>query len=132
MDQKDMERLFGLHRPAGRDGDRDGILATFVGREGPVRQARCGQGRGAGRVRRIFTAFPNLTPEDEGRALGEDAVVVRGRLQGTSEGPWFGSRQAAGSFTVPFVNVAPFRDGRMAGERLYSTWPPCANRPICR
>ncbi|MFN2590250.1 MAG: ester cyclase, partial [Actinomycetota bacterium] len=66
-----------------------------------------------------FTAFPDLAPNDEGVAFGDDIVVVWGTLRGTSGGDWLGVPPSGGSFAVSFANVAPFRDGRMAGETIY-------------
>jgi steroid delta-isomerase-like uncharacterized protein len=123
MDHHEMERLFDLHREAERVRDYDGILATFV--DGCVLETvplgRRVEGKDAVRAAYVgfFTAFPDLAPDDEGRAVGEDAVVVWGTLRGTSEGAWFGVPPSGRSFAVPFANVAPFRDGLMAGERIY-------------
>jgi hypothetical protein len=44
---------------------------------------------------------------------------VWGTLRGTSGGDWVGVPPSEGSFAVPFANVAPFRDGLMAGESIY-------------
>jgi hypothetical protein len=40
-------------------------------------------------------------------------------MRGTSGGHWLGIPPGGGSFVVPFANVAPFKDGRMAGESIY-------------
>ncbi|MFE2262486.1 ester cyclase [Streptomyces griseosporeus] len=124
MDTTEMRRLFEAHRTAEAARDIDGILETFVedcfldtkalglrssGKEA-VRAAYRGQ---------YFTAFPDLSPEDEGIAFGDDVLTVWGTLRGTSEGEWLGVAPGGGSFEVPFANVVPFRDGRMAGETIY-------------
>jgi predicted ester cyclase len=67
----------------------------------------------------FFTAFPDLAPEDEGMAFGDDVVVVWGTLRGTSRGEWLGVAPGGGAFAVPFANVVPFRDGLMEGEAIY-------------
>jgi SnoaL-like polyketide cyclase len=67
----------------------------------------------------FFSAFPDLAPEDEGMAFADDAIAVWGTLRGTSQGAWLGVPQGDGSFSVPFANVVPFRDGLMAGEIIY-------------
>ena len=36
-----------------------------------------------------------------------------------STGEWLGVPPGGGSFAVPFANVVPYRDGLMAGERIY-------------
>jgi hypothetical protein len=66
-----------------------------------------------------FTAFPDLAPEDEGSAFGNDVMVVWGTLRGTSGGEWMGVSPSGRSFAVPFANATPFRDGLMAGESIY-------------
>lgn len=123
MDTQDMKRIFDLHREAERVRDYDGILATFVDDciLETVPLNRRAEGKAAVRAAYVglFTAFPDLVPDDEGRAVGNDAVVVWGTLRGTSEGAWFGIPPSGRPFAVPFANVAPFRDGRMAGERIY-------------
>lgn len=118
-----MARRFEAHRRAEADRDIDGILDTFV--DHPflenVPLGLRSEGREAVRTayRGFFSAFPDLTPHDEGIAYSEDAVVVWGTLRGTSGGEWFGVPPSGRSFSVPFANVAPFRDGKMAGEIIY-------------
>lgn len=75
MDTTEMRRLFEAHREAETARDIDGILRTFV--------EDCLQ---------YFTAFPDLTPEDEGITFGDGVIAA---------------------------NVVPFRDGLMAGEAIY-------------
>jgi steroid delta-isomerase-like uncharacterized protein len=119
-----MLRLFERHREAEAARDIDGILDTFV--EGcfleTVPLGLRSEGRDA--VRRayeaqFFTAFPDLAPEDEGMAFGDDVVAVWGTLRGTSRGEWLGVPPGGGAFVVPFTNLVPFRDGLMEGERIY-------------
>ena len=124
MDRDEMLRLFEAHRDAEAARDIDAILDTFVDdcfletmplglrNEGKdaVRAAYASQ---------FFTAFPDLSPDDEGVAFGDDVIVVWGTLRGTSRGDWLGVPPGGGSFAVPFANVAPFTDGLMAGERIY-------------
>jgi hypothetical protein len=52
-------------------------------------------------------------------AFADDAIAVWGTLRGTSQGEWLGVPPGGGSFSVPFANVVPFRDGLMAGEIIY-------------
>jgi hypothetical protein len=66
-----------------------------------------------------FTAFPDLAPDDQGEAVGDDALVVWGILRGTSGGDWVGVPPSGRSFAVPFANVTQFRDGLMEGETIY-------------
>ena len=124
MDAAEMLRLFEAHREAEAARDIDAILETFVddcfletlplglnvkGREA-VRAAYEAQ---------FFTAFPDLAPDDEGMAVGDDVIAVWGTLRGTSRGDWLGVPAGGGAFVVPFANVVPFKDGLMEGERVY-------------
>ena len=124
MDPDEMLRLFEAHREAEAARDINGILETFIpncfletiplglrseGKEA-VREAYENQ---------FFTSFPDLAPEDEGMAVGDDVIAVWGTLRGTSRGDWLGVSPGGGSFAVPFANVVPFEQGLMAGERIY-------------
>jgi steroid delta-isomerase-like uncharacterized protein len=124
MDTTEMLVLFEAHREAEAARDIDAILETFA--------ADCfletvplglrSDGRDAVRKAyelQFFTAFPDLAPEDEAIAFGEDVIAVWGTLRGTSRGEWLGIPPGGGTFAVPFANVVPFRQGLMAGEKIY-------------
>jgi steroid delta-isomerase-like uncharacterized protein len=124
MDTTEMLVLFEAHREAEAARDIDAILETFA--------ADCfletvplglrSDGRDAVRKAyelQFFTAFPDLAPEDEAIAFGEDVIAVWGTLHGTSRGEWLGIPPGGGTFAVPFANVVPFRQGLMAGEKIY-------------
>jgi steroid delta-isomerase-like uncharacterized protein len=123
MDQSEMERLFRQHRDAEAARNIDGILATFVEdcflETTPLGLRSEGRSQVRAAYQAFFTAFPDLAPEDEGMAFGDEAVIVWGSLRGSSGGVWMGVPPSGGSFAVPFANVAPFRDGLMAGEMIY-------------
>jgi predicted ester cyclase len=119
-----MLRLFEAHREAEEARDVDAILDTFVPdcflETAPL--ALRSEGRKAVRAAyemQFFSAFPDLAPEDEGMAVGDDVIAVWGTLRGTSRGDWLGVPPGGGAFEVPFANVVPFSRGRMAGERIY-------------
>ena len=118
-----MQRLFERHRDAESARDFDAILATFVEDcfLDTVPLGLRSEGRAAARAayEGYFSAFPDLAPDDEGEAFGEDVMVVWGTLRGTSVGDWVGVPPSGRSFAVPFTNVTPFRDGLMAGESIY-------------
>jgi steroid delta-isomerase-like uncharacterized protein len=119
-----MQRLFERHRDAEAARDYDAILATFVEDCFLETHALGLRSEGRDAVRKTyeegyFRAFPDLAPEDEGQAFGEDVMIVWGTLRGTSGGEWMGVPPSGGSFAVPFANVTPFRDGLMAGESVY-------------
>jgi steroid delta-isomerase-like uncharacterized protein len=124
MTREEMQKLFERHRDAEAARDYDGILETFV--EDCFLDTKPLGLRSEGReaVRRTyqegyFVAFPDLAPEDVGSAFGDDVMVVWGTLEGTSGGDWMGVPPSGKSFSVPFANVTPFRDGLMAGETIY-------------
>jgi SnoaL-like polyketide cyclase len=123
MSPDEMQRLFERHRDAEAARDYDAILATFV-EDCYLETHPLGlrsEGRVAARVayEAYFTAFPDLAPDDEGHAFGDDVMVVWGTLRGTSGGDWVGVSPSGRSFAVPFANVTPFRDRLMAGESIY-------------
>src|SRR5438093_9353255 len=124
MEREQMLRLFEAHREAEAARDIDGILNTFV--PDPFLETHAlglrSQGRDAVRAAyemQFFSAFPDLAPDDEGMACGDDVIVVWGTLRGTSRGDWLGVPPGGGTFAVPFANVVPFEHGLMAGERIY-------------
>jgi steroid delta-isomerase-like uncharacterized protein len=123
MNKDEMQRLFERHREAEAARDFDAILATFV--EGcfleTVPLGLRSEGRAAARAayEGYFTAFPDLAPDDEGLAFGDNAIVAWGTLRGTSGGDWLGVPPTGRSFAVPFVNVAPFQDELIEGESIY-------------
>jgi steroid delta-isomerase-like uncharacterized protein len=123
MERDEMLRLFETHREAEVARDFDAILATFsddcffetvpLGRRAEGKEATRAAYEG------FFAAFPDVVPDDQGMAFGDGVIVVWGALRGTNGGDWLGVPPGGGSFVVPFANVAPFRDGLMAGERVY-------------
>lgn len=124
MEGDEMLRLFEAHRKAEAARDIDGILNTFV--PDPFLDTKAlglrSDGRDAVRAAyqmQFFSAFPDLSPDDEGMAFGDETIVVWGTLRGTSRGDWLGVPAGGGAFAVPFANVVPFRDGLMAGEIVY-------------
>jgi steroid delta-isomerase-like uncharacterized protein len=123
MGPEEMQRRFERHRDAEAARDYDAILATFV--QDCFLETHALGLRSTGRrdVRNAyqgyFTAFPDLAPEDVGKAFGDDVMVVWGTLRGTSGGDWMGVPASGRSFAVPFANVTPFRDDLMAGESIY-------------
>jgi len=124
MDQEEMLRLFEAHREAEAARDIDAILETFA-TDCFLETIPLGirsEGKDAVRAAyeaQFFTAFPDLAPEDEGMAFGDDAIVVWGTLRGTSRGDWLGVPPGGGVFAVPFANLVPFKDGLMEGEKIY-------------
>jgi steroid delta-isomerase-like uncharacterized protein len=123
MNRDDMLRLFETHREAEAARDFDAILATFAEdcflETVPLGSRSEGKNATRTAYEGLFIAFPDLSPDDQGMAFGDDVIVVWGTLRGTSGGDWLGVPPSGGSFAVPFANVAPFKDGLMAGESIY-------------
>jgi steroid delta-isomerase-like uncharacterized protein len=123
MTADEMQQLFQHHRDAEARRDYDAVIETFTEDcyLATIALARRSEGRAAARAAYVayFTAFPDLTPADDGFAFGDDVLVSWGTLQGTSEGEWLGVAPSGGSFRVPFTNVTEFQDGRMKGESIY-------------
>jgi len=123
VDHQEMERLFRTHREAEARRDYDAIMDTFTP-DCYLETIALGfrsEGREAARAAYVgyFTAFPDLTPDDQGVAFGDDVMVAWGFLQGTSGGDWLGVAPSGRSFAVPFTNVARFEGDLMAGESIY-------------
>ena len=124
MNSDEMLRLFETHREAEAARDIDAILETFI-TDCFLETLPLGlRSQGSDAVRaayelQFFTSFPDLAPEDEGMAFGDDVIVAWGTLRGTSRGNWLGIPPGGGTFEVPFANVVPFEQGLMAGERIY-------------
>ena len=123
MDAHEMETLFRVHREAEARRDYDAVIDTFAD-DCYLRVVALGshsEGRESARAAYVayFTAFPDLTPEDDGAAFGDDVMITWGHLSGTSTGDWLGVPPGGGSFRVPFTNLTHFADGRMLGERIY-------------
>ena len=123
MNREEMHSLFQKHRDAEAQRDYDAVIATFT-EDCYLETVALGtrsEGREAARSAYVayFTAFPDLTPDDQGFAFGEDSLVSWGTLQGTSGGDWLGVPPSGGTFKVQFTNVTTFKDGKMRGESIY-------------
>lgn len=123
MDQQAMMCVFLVHREAEARRDYDAVIDTFT-TDCYLETVALGlrsEGREAARAAYIayFTAFPDLAPEDQGFAAGDDVLVSWGMLRGTSGGEWLGVAPSGGSFAVQFTNVSTFEEGHMRGETIY-------------
>ena len=124
-----MEKLFRTHREAEARRDYDAVMDTFT-TDFYLETIALGlrsEGSEAARAAYVgyFTAFPDLKPDDQAVAFGDDAMVAWGFLRGTSGGDWLGVPPTGRSFAVPFTNVARFEGDLMAGESIYfdlATW----------
>ena len=123
MQREEMLSLFQQHRKAEAARDFDAIMATFVEdcylETVPLNLLIEGRSAARAAYEGYFAAFPDLTPDDEGFAFGDDVIVTWGTLRGTNKGAWFGVPPSGRAFALQFVNVARFRAGRMAGESIH-------------
>jgi steroid delta-isomerase-like uncharacterized protein len=123
MERDEMLRLFEVHREAEAARDFDAILATFTDdcffETVPLGRRAEGKDPTRAAYEGFFTAFPDVSPDDQGMAFGDDVIVVWGALRGTNAGDWLGLPPGGGSFDVPFANVVPFKRGLLAGESIY-------------
>jgi steroid delta-isomerase-like uncharacterized protein len=118
-----MEQLFRQHREAETRRDYDAVMDTFTS-DCYLETIALGlrsEGREAARAAYVgyFTAFPDLKPDDQAVAFGDDAMVAWGYLRGTSGGDWLGVPPSGRSFAVPFTNIARFSRDLMTGESIY-------------
>lgn len=127
MESSDMKRLYLEHREVEEARDLDAVVATFD--EDCFLENVALSTRAAGReeVRKayqaLFATFPNLSPTSAGEAYGDDVFVTWGVVHGTMQGAWLGIEPTHKSFTCAFVNIVPFRNGKMQGEQIYFDLP---------
>ena len=123
MDRGEMKRLYLEHRRVEEARDLDSVVATFDDDCFLENVALGTRATGRDAVRRsyeaLFSTFPDLSPESEGEAYGDDVFVTWGTVRGTMSGAWLGIVPTGRGFAAAFVNVVPFRNGRMQGERIH-------------
>lgn len=122
MTPEEMKRAYDEHREVEEARDLDAVVATFADDCFLENIALGIVAKGRDAVHKsyeaLFTAFPDLSPTSEGFAYGDDTFVTWGTVHGTLEGPWLGLQPTGRSFTCAFLNVVPFADGKMQGERI--------------
>lgn len=118
-----MKRLYLEHRAVEEARDLDAVVATFDDDCFLENVALGTRASGRDAVRKsyeaLFVTFPDLSPAMIGEAYGPDVFVTWGTVQGTMAGQWLGIAPTNRSFTCGVVNVVPFRNGKMQGERIY-------------
>lgn len=127
MEPAQMKHLYLQHREVEEARDLDAVVATFD-EDCFLENVALGT-RASGReaVRKsyeaLFSAFPDLSPCSVGEAYGDDVFVTWGTVHGTMNGTWLGIDPTHKSFTCAFVNVVPFRNGKMQGEQIFFDIP---------
>ena len=123
MERGEMKRLYLEHREVEEARDLDAVVATFDDDCFLENVALGTRATGRDAVRRsyeaLFAAFPDLSPTSDGEAYGDDVFVTWGTVRGTMRGAWLGIAPTGRTFTCAFVNVVPFRNGRMQGEQIH-------------
>jgi steroid delta-isomerase-like uncharacterized protein len=127
VNPQEMKRLYLEHRAVEEARDLEAVVATFDDECFLENVALGSRAQGREEVRRsyeaLFTAFPDLSPDLEGEAFGQDVFVTWGTVHGTMEGPWLGIAPTRKGFRCPFVNMVPFRNGKIQGEKLFFDLP---------
>jgi steroid delta-isomerase-like uncharacterized protein len=127
MEASEMRRLYLEHREVEEARDLDAVVATFDDDCFLENVALSTRASGRDAVRKsyeaLFATFPDLSPTSVGEAYGDDVFVTWGTVRGTMDGPWLGIEPTHKSFTCAFVNVVPFRNGKMQGEQIYFDLP---------
>ena len=80
MNRDEMLSLFEAHREAEAARNFDAILATFVDdcflETVPLGVRAQGKVAARAAYEGFFAAFPDLSPDDQGMAFGDDVIVV--------------------------------------------------------
>ena len=123
MTPEQMKTVHDRHVAAENRQDAEGAAATCHP-EGFIENVALGvRFEGHAQIRLqyagLFAAFPDAELVTEGEAFGTDVLVAWGTFRGTMQGAFFGVPATGRRIALPFVNVIPFRDGLMAGERAY-------------
>ncbi len=123
MTPAQMKAVHDRHVAAENRGDADGATATCHP-EGFIENVALGvRFDGHAQIKlqyaALFAAFPDAELATQGEAFGTDVLVAWGVFRATMRGPFFGVPATGRRIELPFVNVIPFRDGLMAGERAY-------------
>jgi steroid delta-isomerase-like uncharacterized protein len=130
-----MKRLYLEHREVEEARDIDAVVATFDDDCFLENVALGTEALGRDAVHKsylaLFEAFPDLSPESDGEAYGADVYVTWGTVHGTLDGPWLGIEPTHKPFSCAFVNVVPFKNGKMQGEKIYFDIPKlCADADV--
>ncbi len=127
MEASHMKRLYLEHREVEEARDLDSVVATYDDDCFLENVALGTRADGREAVRKsyeaLFATFPDLSPASVGEAYGDDVFVTWGTVGGTMDGPWLGIDPTHRSFSCAFVNVVPFRNGKMQGEQIYFDLP---------
>ncbi|WP_299971039.1 ester cyclase [uncultured Roseobacter sp.] len=68
----------------------------------------------------LFKGFPRLEMTVENTIAKEDAVIVRGRLVGSQDGPFLGAPASGAAVDVPDVTLFRLEDGKIVESRYFT------------
>ena len=123
MTADEMLALYQRHRAAEEVRDFPAVMQTFTPdcflEHVSLGLRSDGKHEATKAYEELFGAFPDLGPIPGGIAFGDDVLVAFGQLHGTMSGQWLSLETTRRTFTIPLVNIVPFKDGLMHGERLF-------------
>jgi steroid delta-isomerase-like uncharacterized protein len=123
MTPEEMKRVHDTHVDAENRQDLDGAIATYVDDCFYEIVAFGSRAEGKEAVRAVYTATMTGLPESEfvidGEAFGENTLVAWGTYRALIGGPFLGQEPTNKRIALPMIVVNSFRDGKMAGERIY-------------
>jgi len=70
-------------------------------------------------LERLSEGFPDNVAVREAITVGDDLVVSLWRLRGTMRGRFLGMAPTGRTIDVPMISVFPFKDGKLAAERIF-------------
>jgi steroid delta-isomerase-like uncharacterized protein len=70
-------------------------------------------------LQRLGEAFPDNVAVREAIAVGDDVVISLWHLRGTMRARFLGMEPTGKAINVPMFSVFPFKDGALAGERVF-------------
>jgi predicted ester cyclase len=71
----------------------------------------------------MLAAFPDLASEIDDMVAEGDKVAIRGRLSGTSTGPFQGRPPTGNRFSMGFITICLVRDGKIVETWGYNDMP---------
>jgi steroid delta-isomerase-like uncharacterized protein len=123
MTAKDMHDVAARHVAAEDARDAHAAAATYHADcfyETPALGTRfVGKDQVAMQYAALFAAFPDATVKYDGEAYGEDVLVHWGTFRGTLTGDFLGVAPTGRRVEFPVVALLFFKDGLMAGERVF-------------
>jgi steroid delta-isomerase-like uncharacterized protein len=123
MTPQEMKQVHDRHVAAEDRADLEGALATYVDDCFYEVVALGLHVEGKDAVRGVYTGtmagLPDSRFEIGGEAFADDTLVAWGTYRATMTGQFLGQEPTGRRIDLPMIVVNSFRDGLMAGERIY-------------